>query len=259
MALLEVQNLGIHFGGLKAVDDLSFTLERGQIKGVIGPNGAGKTTLFNAVAGLVSATTGDIRFEGRSIAKLKPYQRAARGLTRTFQNLQIFRELSLLENVMIGRHTRSHSGFLASMLRWRGTAAEERDMAARAYEKLALLGLGERALESSAALSFGEAKLLEIARALVAEPKVLLLDEPTAGVPHAEQGRFMDIVRRVNAEGITVLLVEHNMRLVMSLCHELLVLNYGRRLAEGTPTEVSRDREVIAAYLGEDAKDGAHA
>ena len=262
MALLEVQDLGIHFGGLKAVDDLSFKLERGQIKGVIGPNGAGKTTLFNAVAGLVGVTTGDIRFEGQSIARLKPHQRAARGLARTFQNLQIFRELSLLENVMIGRHTRSHAGFLASMLRTPGTAAEERDMEARAHDKLALLGLGARAFESAAALSFGEAKLLEIARALVADPSVLLLDEPTAGVPHAEQGKFMEIVRRVNADGITVLLVEHNMRLVMNLCHEILVLNYGRRLAEGTPAMVSRDPEVVAAYLGEDAvlgEDAAHA
>jgi branched-chain amino acid transport system ATP-binding protein len=252
MALLEVRDLGVRFGGLKAVDSLSFAVEQGAIKGLIGPNGAGKTTVFNAITGLAATATGDVLLDGASIAGLRPFERAARGLARTFQNLQIFRELSLLENVMIGRHVRSRAGFLASMLRLPGTAAEERDMEARAYAKLALLGLGERALEPASALSFGEAKLVEIARALASEPRLLLLDEPAAGVPHAEQARFMDIIRRVNAEGVTVLLVEHNMRLVMNLCDEILVLNYGQRLAEGAPAEVSRDREVIMAYLGEE-------
>ena len=255
MPLLEVRDLGVRFGGLKAVDDLSFSIAEGMIKGLIGPNGAGKTTVFNAITGLAAHATGDVLLDGQSIASLRPFERAARGLARTFQNLQIFRELSLLENVMIGRHVRSHAGFLGSMFRLPGIAAEERDVEARAYEKLALLGLGERALEPASALSFGEAKLVEIARALVAEPRLLLLDEPAAGVPHAEQSRFMDIIRRVNAEGVTVLLVEHNMRLVMNLCDDILVLNYGQRLAEGAPAEVSRDREVIMAYLGEEPVD----
>jgi branched-chain amino acid transport system ATP-binding protein len=252
MALLEVRGLGVHFGGLKAVDALGFDVAAGVIKGLIGPNGAGKTTVFNAITGLVPMNTGEVRLDGEPLAALRPFQRAARGVARTFQNLQIFRELSLLENVMIGRHVRMRAGFTASMLRLPGTAREERESEARAYDKLALLGLGERALEPAAALSFGEAKLVEIARALVAEPRLLLLDEPTAGVPHAEQARFMDIIRRVNAEGVTVLLVEHNMRLVMNLCDDILVLHHGRRLAEGAPAEVSRDREVILAYLGEE-------
>jgi branched-chain amino acid transport system ATP-binding protein len=252
MALLEVRDLGVRFGGLKAVDSLSFAVEQGAIKGLIGPNGAGKTTVFNAITGLAATATGDVLLDGASIAELRPFERAARGLARTFQNLQIFRELSLLENVMIGRHVRSRAGFVASMLRLPGTAAEERDLEARAYAKLALLGLGERALEPASALSFGEAKLVEIARALASEPRLLLLDEPAAGVPHVEQAHFMDIIRRVNAEGVTVLLVEHNMRLVMNLCDEILVLNYGQRLAEGAPADVSRDREVIMAYLGEE-------
>jgi branched-chain amino acid transport system ATP-binding protein len=252
MALLEVRALGVRFGGLKAVDGLDFTVEQGAIKGLIGPNGAGKTTVFNAITGLATNATGEIRLDGISIAGLRPFERAAKGLARTFQNLQIFRELSLLENVMIGRHVRSRAGFLAAMFRLPGTTAEERDIEAQAYEKLSLLGLGERALEPASALSFGEAKLVEIARALVSEPRLLLLDEPAAGVPHAEQSRFMDIIRRVNAEGVTVLLVEHNMRLVMNLCDDILVLNYGQRLAEGAPAEVSRDREVIMAYLGEE-------
>jgi branched-chain amino acid transport system ATP-binding protein len=252
MALLELRDLGVRFGGLKAVDGLSFAVTEGCIKGLIGPNGAGKTTVFNAITGLASHATGEVLLDGEPITALRPFERAARGLARTFQNLQIFRELSLLENVMIGRHTRSRAGFLASMLRFPGTAAEERDVEARAYEKLALLGLGERALESASALSFGEAKLVEMARALVSEPRLLLLDEPAAGVPHAEQSRFMEIIRRVNSDGVTVLLVEHNMRLVMNLCDDILVLNYGQRLAEGVPSEVSRNRDVIMAYLGEE-------
>jgi branched-chain amino acid transport system ATP-binding protein len=253
MALLEVADLGVRFGGLKAVDGLSFAVQPGRIKGLIGPNGAGKTTVFNAIAGLTPLATGRIHLEGEPIEHLAPFQRAARGVARTFQNLQIFRDMTLLENVMIGRHTRSSAGFVSSMLRLPRVSAEERDIEARAYEKLVLLGLGDRALESAQALSFGEAKLVEIARALVGEPRLLMLDEPAAGVPHAEQARFMEIVRRVNAEGVTVLLVEHNMRLVMNLCDEILVLNYGRRLAEGAPAEVSRDREVIVAYLGAEA------
>jgi branched-chain amino acid transport system ATP-binding protein len=252
MALLEVRDLGVRFGGLKAVDGLGFAVAEGTIKGLIGPNGAGKTTVFNAITGLAATATGDVLLDGQSIAGLRPFERAARGLARTFQNLQIFRDLSLLENVMIGRHVRTRAGFIASMLRLPGTAAEELDAEARAYDKLALLGLAARALEPASALAFGEAKLVEIARALVSEPRLLLLDEPAAGVPHAEQARFMDIIRRVNAEGVTVLLVEHNMRLVMNLCDDILVLNYGQRLAEGPPAEVSRDREVIMAYLGEE-------
>ncbi|MBN9429353.1 MAG: ABC transporter ATP-binding protein [Burkholderiales bacterium] len=253
MNLLEVRDLSVHFGGLRAVDELSFSVAAGRIKGIIGPNGAGKTTLFNALAGLVALTRGDIVFDGESIVGLRSFQRAERGIARTFQNLQIFRELSLLENVMIGRHPRTRAGFFASLAGLPSVRREETDIEARAYDKLALLGLADRADSSAAGLSFGEAKLLEIARALVAEPRLLLLDEPAAGVPHGEQAALSAIIRRVNDSGVTVLLVEHNMRMVMNLCHEVLVLNYGRHLAEGPPAEVSRNRDVIVAYLGEEA------
>ncbi len=256
MSVLETRSLSIHFGGLKAVDNLSFAVEPGRIKGIIGPNGAGKTTLFNALAGLVKPTSGEVLFEGRPIGRLRPFERAALGMARTFQNLQVFRTLSLLENVMIGRHPRASSGFVASLLGLASVRREERDIEARALEKLAMLGLADRADQSAANLSFGEAKLLEIARALVAEPKLLLLDEPAAGVPHHEQSALAAVIRQVNAAGVAVLLVEHNMRLVMNLCDDVLVLNYGRHLAEGLPRDVSRDREVIAAYLGSEAIEG---
>jgi len=255
MNLLEIEGLDVSFGGLQALSALSFGLRPGQIKGVIGPNGAGKTTLFNVIVGVQRPGRGDVRFEGRSIVRLPPHARAALGMARTFQNLQIFRELTLLENVMIGRHPRMRSSFAATLLGARAVRREEEAVERMALERLALVGLADRAHASASQLSFGEAKLLEVARALVAEPKVLLLDEPAAGVPHGEQGALSAIIRRVNAAGITVLLVEHNMKMVMNLCDEILVLQYGRRLAEGTPEAVSRDREVIAAYLGESMAD----
>jgi branched-chain amino acid transport system ATP-binding protein len=255
MNLLEIRDVGVEFGGLQALSGLSFVLRPGQIKGVIGPNGAGKTTLFNVIVGVQRPTTGDVRFEERSILDLPSHARAALGMARTFQNLQIVRGASLLENVMIGRHPRMRCGFLSSLLGTRAVRREEDEVERLAYEKLEMLGLADRAWSSAAGLSFGEAKLLEIARALVADPRVLLLDEPAAGVPHGEQAALSAIIRRVNAAGITVLLVEHNMKMVMNLCDEILVLQYGRWLAEGTPAAVSRDPQVIGAYLGAGAAD----
>ncbi|MGE0796674.1 MAG: ABC transporter ATP-binding protein [Lautropia sp.] len=252
--VLEARGIAVRFGGLKAVDDLSFAVPAGIIKGIIGPNGAGKTTLFNALAGITPLTAGDILFEGRSIRSLRPFERAARGIARTFQNLQVFPTLSLLENVMVGRHPRARSGIGASILGLPSVRREEADIEARALAKLALLGLADRADAPAANLSFGEAKLLEIARALVGEPRLLLLDEPAAGVPHGEHAAMAAVIRQVNATGVTVLLVEHNMRMVMNLCHDVLVLNTGRHLAEGLPGQVSRDPGVIAAYLGADSE-----
>lgn len=250
MALLDVKDLRVTFGGLHAVDGLSTTIREGSIKGIIGPNGAGKTTLFNAIAGIQRLSQGTITLEGRRIETLKPFQRAKLGLARTFQNLQIFPELSLIENVMIGCHPKAQTGFIAAMLGTPRSREGERRIEATAYDKLALLGMADRAMSLAGNLSFGESKLLEIARALAADPKVLMLDEPIAGVPSSEQAPIARMIRQVNAQGVTVVLVEHNMRMVMGLCDEILVLRSGRFLAEGTPAEISSNAEVIGAYLG---------
>ncbi|MGB3072110.1 MAG: ABC transporter ATP-binding protein [Ottowia sp.] len=256
MALLDIENVRVSFGGLHAVDGLSLSVEAGQIQGIIGPNGAGKTTLFNAIAGIQKLSAGTIRLQGREIQSLQPYQRAALGIARTFQNLQIFPDLSLIENVMIGYHPRARTGFLSALLGLPGVRQEERKIEEVAYEKLGLMGLSDRAMRLAGDLSFGESKLLEIARALAAEPHILMLDEPIAGVPASEQAPVVGMIREVNATGVTVVLVEHNMRMVMGLCHQILVMRSGRYLAAGTPKEIASNPEVISAYLGEEA---AHA
>jgi branched-chain amino acid transport system ATP-binding protein len=250
--ILEVADIGRSFGGLRAVADLSFTVAKGEIKGVIGPNGAGKTTLFNMIAGVTPPSTGTIALDGRRIEHLKPYQRVERGIARTFQNLQIFKDLTVLENVMVGRHARTRCDVLHAIFRTPVARREEAAIRDAAFAQLDRLGLAHRAEEKAGSLSFGECKILEIARALAAEPTILLLDEPIAGVPHAETERVADTVRALNAEGVTVLLVEHNMRMVMRLCDSILVLNYGRKIAEGTAEAVRRDPAVLQAYLGED-------
>ena len=251
MAALAVEGISVAFGGVRAVDALSFAVEPGRIKGIIGPNGAGKTTLFNAISGITAPQAGRVRLDGADITTLRPHRRAALGMSRTFQNLQLIPRMSVLENVMLGAHPTLHAGWGAGLL---GLARHEETRAeATAREQLARLGLEAQASRLAGELGFAEAKLLEIARALAGAPKVLLLDEPIAGVPPPDQDRIAEVIRNVNAAGMTILLVEHNMRVVMNLCHEILVLHHGARLAEGTPERVSRDPEVVAAYLG-----GAH-
>ncbi|MGH8796994.1 MAG: ABC transporter ATP-binding protein [Caldimonas sp.] len=253
MASLELAAVSVAFGGLRAVDALSFSVADGSIKGIIGPNGAGKTTLFNAISGITAPQSGRVLLGGRDITALPPHRRAALGLSRTFQNLQLFAEMSVLENVMLGAHTRLRAGWPAGLF---GLARGEEQLAeARAHEKLALLGLGNRAAEPAGELGFADAKLLEIARALASQPRLLLLDEPIAGVPLADQNRIAQVIRQVNATGVTIVLVEHNMRVVMNLCHDILVMNHGARLAEGEPASVARNPEVVAAYLGAEAVD----
>ena len=254
MGALELSGISVAFGGLRAVDELSFKVADGSIKGIIGPNGAGKTTLFNVISGITMPQRGQVVLGGQDITALRPHQRAALGLSRTFQNLQLFPEMSVLENVMLGAHTRLRAGWAAGLL---GMAlGEERRAEAVAHRKLAMLGLADRAAEPAGDLGFADAKLLEIARALASEPRVLLLDEPIAGVPPADQNRITEVIRQVNAAGVTIVLVEHNMRVVMRLCSDILVMNYGARLAEGGPASVARNPEVVAAYLGPEA---AHA
>ena len=249
--LLRVEDLVCRFGGLIAVANLTFDVVPGQIKAVIGPNGAGKSTLFNVIAGVIKPSEGRIWFDGDRLDKLPPFQRAGSGIARTFQNLQIFREMSVLENVMVGRHLHGSVGLCQTILRSAALRGEERAIAEAAMDLLEGFGLADQAQLQAGKLSFGQMKMLELARALASEPRLLLLDEPAAGLPRAEADKMAEIITSLNRRGMTVLLVEHNMRMVMSLAHEILVLNNGVRIAEGTADEVRRQPEVIAAYLGE--------
>jgi branched-chain amino acid transport system ATP-binding protein len=249
--ILEVSGLTCQFAGVTAVDDLSFEVARGQIKAVIGPNGAGKSTLFNMIAGVTRPTAGSIRFDGSRIDGLPTYRRARLGIARTFQNLQIFQEMSVLENVMVGAHLTGRAGTAAAIFATRRQQAEERHLTETAHALLARFGLADKAALRAGALSFGQMKVLELARALASDPSLLLLDEPAAGLPHGEADRMGEIIVDLNRSGMTVLLVEHNMRMVMSLSHDILVLNNGRRIAEGDADTVRQNPEVLAAYLGE--------
>ena len=250
--LLDVRGLACRFGGLQAIADLDFGVREGEIKAIIGPNGAGKTTLFNMISGVIAPSAGHILLSGERIDRLPSFQRARLGLSRTFQNLQIFKDMTVLENVMVGRHAQSHCGTLQALLRTSRSLSEERAIRDRSIELLARLGLSERADEPASSLSFGESKLLEIARALAASPRLLLLDEPAAGVSHNAALRVGELIRELNRDGLTVLLVEHNMGLVMDISHSVLVLDHGRKIAEGPPVAVRNDPAVLAAYLGED-------
>jgi branched-chain amino acid transport system ATP-binding protein len=248
--LLRVEALSCHFDGLRAVADLSFDVALGEIKAVIGPNGAGKSTLFNMIAGVTRPTSGHIVFDGARIDPLPTFARARLGIARTFQNLQIFRDMTVLENVMVGRHLRGHAGAARAILRDRAFRAEERAIEAAAFDMLERFGLADKARRPAGALNFGQMKVLELARALAGEPRLLLLDEPAAGLPRPEAEHMASIITGINAQGMTVLLVEHNMRMVMSLSHDILVLNNGVRIAEGSADAVCRHPDVLTAYLG---------
>ena len=257
--MIEVRGVSVLFGGLAAVSELDFVVSRGAIKGVIGPNGAGKTTLFNVISGVQAPSAGRVLLDGEDITATAAHERVRRGLARTFQNLQVFSGMSVLENVVVGMHTRLRTGAFSALLRLPAGRREEAAARERARALLERVGLARRADSPVSALSFGELKIVEIARALASEPKLLLLDEPTAGLPAAEVGRVVEVIRAINAEGVTVLLVEHNMRVVMAVSHDILVLNFGRRIAEGEPAAVRAHPEVIAAYLGADASGDPHA
>jgi branched-chain amino acid transport system ATP-binding protein len=250
MALLEVKDVRRSFGGLVAVNQVSFNVTRGQIKAVIGPNGAGKTTLFNIISGLLKADTARIIFKDHPITGFKPYQIARAGISRTFQNPSLFFKMSVLENVMVGRHSRSRWEFAGCCLRWPGQPKEERTIREAALAQLDSFGLVHLAGAQAGALSFGQRRMVELARALATDPELLLLDEPASGLNTREKEDLGDRIRRIRNRGVTVLLVEHDMTMVMDLSDDILVLNNGTPIAEGPPATIQNDQKVIRVYLG---------
>jgi len=252
MPLLNITDIAISFGGVQALNGVSFSVARGEIFGLIGPNGAGKTSLFNVLTGLYAPERGKVTLEGQSLIGCKPHTVTERGLARTFQNIRLFANMTALENVMVGRHVRMRAGVLGAVLRNRRTRDEERQARETGRQWLEYVGLGSQAERLARELSYGDQRRLEIARALATEPRLLALDEPAAGMNPSETQALRALLQRLNDDGKTLLLIEHDMHLVMSLCHRIVVLDYGRVIAQGEPRAVQKDPQVIAAYLGTD-------